>query len=157
MHPNQSLCTQHLELSMLLCVQGRDTIVLPRRPDHASQARVAKLQLLRAFQFNSQSLKSGMLVTSDDTGASRGLLFVKGAHTAIKSLLPQAALPADFDQVVPRHDDTRACIHAPAHAHRQGCGRVHVTCATQLGSPFLPFSLLIVEDDLMSNAEVAAA
>ena len=57
--------------------------------------------MLRVFEFNSQILKSGVVVSSDDSQSSTGLLFVKGAHTAIKALIPPTALPPDFDEVAP--------------------------------------------------------
>ena len=80
------------------CLQNRDTVVMPHRPDANSKATTATLRLVRAFEFNSQILKSGMLVTSDVIPAGTGLLFVKGAHTAIKRLISAAALPADYDK-----------------------------------------------------------
>lgn len=55
--------------------------------------------MLRVFEFNSQILKSGVVVSSDDTQPGTGLLFVKGAHTAIKALIAPASLPPDFDEV----------------------------------------------------------
>ena len=73
--------------------------MLPRAPDHSSNANAAKLQLLKSFEFNSQLLKSGALVTSDDASQDCGLLFVKGAHLAIKALVAPDSLPADFDKV----------------------------------------------------------
>lgn len=84
-------------------LQDRHTIVLPRKPDQKSQSQSAKLQLLKVFEFNAQSLKSGALVSSDDTASGTGLLFVKGAHTAIKSLILPALLPPDFDEVCTGH------------------------------------------------------
>ena len=42
---------------------------------------------------------SGALVTADNPSDSTGLLFVKGAHTAVKRLLPSSVLPADYDKV----------------------------------------------------------
>ena len=67
--------------------------------DQNSNAPVAKLQLLRSFEFNSQSLKSGALIISDDGPQNGGLLFVKGAHTAIKALCTPKSLPEEFDEV----------------------------------------------------------
>ena len=61
-------------------------------------SRPSKLRILKVFDFNSLTLMSGTLVASDDTAPGTGLLFVKGAHTAIKALLPPASLPADYAQ-----------------------------------------------------------
>lgn len=80
-------------------MQDRQTVVLPRQSDADSALRTATLAVLKVFEFNSQHLKSGVVVTANDTAAGTGLVFVKGAHTAIQSLVLPAALPPDFDQV----------------------------------------------------------
>lgn len=82
-------------------MQDRQTIAMPRRSDQISELRTVKLKMLKVFEFNSQTLKSGVVVLSDDTPSGTGLLFVKGAHTAIKSLVLPASLPPDFDEVSP--------------------------------------------------------
>ena len=43
-------------------------------------------------------LMSGVLVTSDDLQFNTGLLYVKGAHTAVKRLLLPASIPEEYDQ-----------------------------------------------------------
>ena len=83
-------------------MQDKQTIVLPLSTEQGSLGQTAtwpsKLRILKAFDFNSLTLMSGALVASDDTEPGTGLLFVKGAHTAIKALLQPASLPADYDQ-----------------------------------------------------------
>lgn len=64
-----------------------------------SQQQSGRLHILRVFEFNSEILMSGSLVTAGSPHATTGLLFVKGAHTAVEKLLPRSSLPADFDQV----------------------------------------------------------
>ena len=63
-----------------------------------ASSQIVKLHILKSFEFNSQILMSGALVTSSDLPATTGLLFVKGAHAAIKGLLQPASLPADYEQ-----------------------------------------------------------
>ena len=83
-------------------MQDKQTVVLPVSTEQGSLGQTAKrpskLRILKAFEFNSLTLMSGALVASDDSEPGTGLLFVKGAHTAIKALLQPASLPADYDQ-----------------------------------------------------------
>lgn len=73
--------------------------MLPQHADARSDSRSVKQKTLRVFEFNSQTLKSGVVVSSDDAASGTGLVVVKGAHTAIKGLMLPASLPPDFDQV----------------------------------------------------------
>ena len=74
-------------------------MVLPRKPSALSDVRMATLTVLHVLEFNSQTLKSGVVVTSDDAPPGGALLFVRGAPGAIKGLVRPASVPADFDQV----------------------------------------------------------
>lgn len=74
-------------------------MVLPMRGRSQGRRQSGSLHLLKVFEFNSQILMSGALVTADNPSDSTGLLFVKGAHTAVKRLLPSSVLPADYDKV----------------------------------------------------------
>ena len=88
----------------LVCLpQDRQTVVLPQAGKQGVRSRAssqtAKLTILKSFEFNSQLLMSGAVVTSTDLPATTGLLFVKGAHAAIKGLIQPALLPVDYEQV----------------------------------------------------------
>ena len=67
-------------------------------PLHGQQ-HAGTLHFMKVFEFSSQILMSGSLVTAGSPNATTGLLFVKGAHTAVKKLLPRSSLPADLDKV----------------------------------------------------------
>lgn len=89
-------------IPVVCLMQDRQTVLLPQavKQDAKSRAssQIVKLNILKSFEFNSQILMSGALVTSSDLPATTGLLFVKGAHAAIKGLLQPASLPADYEQ-----------------------------------------------------------
>ena len=90
-----------------LLLQDRKTVVLPRKPNALSDARMATVKMLHVLEFNSQTLKSGVVVLSDDAPPGGGLLFVRGAPGAIKGLVRPASVPQDFDQVAfGTHTDT---------------------------------------------------
>ena len=82
-----------------LLLQDRKTVVLPRKPNALSDARMATVKMLHVLEFNSQTLKSGVVVLSDDAPPGGALLFVRGAPGAIKGLVRPASVPQDFDQV----------------------------------------------------------
>ena len=79
-------------------------MLIPMRGKCPDQQHSGRLHSLKVFGFNSQILMSGSLVTAGSPNASTGLLFVKGAHTAVKQLVPASSLPNDFDQVRERID-----------------------------------------------------
>ena len=115
-----------------LLLQDRKTVVLPRKPNALSDARMATVKMLHVLEFNSQTLKSGVVVLTDDAPPGGALLFVRGAPGAIKGLVRPASVPKDFDQVAfgththlthaRIHTCTHACTHAPAHTqtHTKG-------------------------------------
>ena len=73
--------------------------MLPRRADAASASRLAKLSVKRVLEFSSDTLRSGVVVSSSDAPHTSALLFLKGAPAAVKSLVDASSLPSDFDQV----------------------------------------------------------
>ncbi|KAL0036849.1 hypothetical protein WJX77_002108 [Trebouxia sp. C0004] len=79
---------------------GRETVVLPRRPDACSTADKVKLCIQRQLEFSSQTLRSGVVVISTDAPKGSALLFLRGAPAVIKSLVTPTSVPPDFDQVV---------------------------------------------------------
>lgn len=65
---------------------------------------MATLKILHVLEFDSQTLKSGVVVTSNDAPPKGALLFVRGAPGAIRALVRPASVPEDFDQVAfPAH------------------------------------------------------
>ncbi len=80
-------------------MQDRDVVVLPRKPDHVSESRTAKLTITKALEFSSQTLRSGVVVMADDALPGSALLFIRGAPGIIKDLVQPSSVPADFEQV----------------------------------------------------------
>ena len=93
-------------------MQYRDTVVMPRKPDAQSDSKMAVLRILRVIEFSSQTLRSGVVVRSDDAAAGTALLFLRGAPGVIKSLVLPTSLPADFDKVrlAPKHVCTECVV-----------------------------------------------
>ena len=83
-----------------LIMQERDVIVLPRKPDHVSNSRTAKLTITKTLEFSSQTLRSGVVVMADDALPGSALLFIRGAPGIIKDLVQPSSVPADFEQVI---------------------------------------------------------
>ena len=101
--------------------QERDVVVLPRKPDHASDARRAKLTIQRTLEFSSQTLRSGVVAVSDDSPARTALLFIRGAPGLIKELVQPSSVPENFEQVQPEIHD----VHAIPRSQVQGVADVH--------------------------------
>ncbi len=75
---------------LLSCiVQDRETVVLPRRPDAQSAAHMTKLSVKKVLEFDSELLRSGMVVVSSEAPDGSGLLFLRGAPDVIPRLYPQ--------------------------------------------------------------------
>jgi len=91
---------------IIIGVQGRETVVLPRRPDARSPADKVKLSIQRQLEFSSQTLRSGVVVISTDAPRGSALLFLRGAPAVIKSLVTPTSVPPDFDQVRLTHLST---------------------------------------------------
>lgn len=87
-------------------MQGRETVVLPRRPDAWSSSEKVKLSIQRQLEFSSQTLRSGVVVVSTDAPKGSALLFLRGAPAVIKRLVTPTSVPPDFDQVRLRYDLT---------------------------------------------------
>jgi len=83
----------------LIITQDRDVVVLPRKPDHVSKSRTAKLTITKTLEFSSQTLRSGVVVMADDALPGSALLFIRGAPGIIKDLVQPSSVPADFEQV----------------------------------------------------------
>ena len=59
---------------------------------------MAKLSILKVFEFSSQTLRSGVVVGSEDAPPGSALLFLRGALAVIKAPVEPATIPYDFDQ-----------------------------------------------------------
>ena len=80
-------------------MQDREHVVLPRQPDRTSSALLAKLAITKVMEFTSQTLRSGVVVWSDDGPKGSALLFLRGAPAVIRNLVQEASVPEDFNQV----------------------------------------------------------
>jgi magnesium-transporting ATPase (P-type) len=85
--------------SVCACVQDREHVVLPRQPDHTSEALLAKLSIAKVMDFTSQTLRSGVVVWSDDGPRGSALLFLRGAPAVIRDMVQPNTVPPDFNQV----------------------------------------------------------
>ena len=91
----------HTFTPVCVCVQDRETVLLPHRPDGASASKVATLSIIKALEFSSQTLRSGAVVLSSQEPPGSALLFLRGAPAVIRTLVDAASVPEDFDQVCP--------------------------------------------------------
>ena len=82
-----------------MSVQDREHVVLPRQPDHTSEALLAKLSIAKVMDFTSQTLRSGVVVWSDDSPRGSALLFLRGAPAVIRGMVQPNTVPPDFNQV----------------------------------------------------------
>ena len=80
-------------------MQDRETVVLPRQADQISSASLAKLSILKVMEFTSKTLRSGVVVWSDDAPKGAALLFLRGAPAMIRDLVQPASVPGNFNQV----------------------------------------------------------
>ena len=80
-------------------LQDKQTVVLPRRPDSVSRSSSVKISILKTLEFSSQTLRSGVVVQSQDGPRGSALLFLRGAPAVIRGLLDPSSVPANFDQV----------------------------------------------------------
>ena len=80
-------------------IQDREHVVLPRQPDRTSSALLAKLAITKVMEFTSETLRSGVVVWSDDGPQGSALLFLRGAPAVIRNLVEETTVPEDFNQV----------------------------------------------------------
>ncbi len=73
--------------------------MLPRQPDHTSEALLAKLSTAKVMDFTSKTLRSGVVVWSDDGPRGSALLFLRGAPAVIREMVQPNTVPEDFNQV----------------------------------------------------------
>ncbi|DBA71770.1 TPA: hypothetical protein ACH3X2_011036 [Trebouxia sp. C0005] len=94
----------NMERSMFKAVEAlfldREHVVLPRQPDHTSKALLAKLSIAKVMDFTSQTLRSGVVVWSDDGPRGSALLFLRGAPAVIRDMVQPNTVPQDFNQVM---------------------------------------------------------
>ena len=80
-------------------MQDRETVVMPRRADHISSALRVRLSIVKVMEFTSQTLRSGVVVFSDDAPEGSALLFLRGAPAIIRGLVQAASVPRNFNEV----------------------------------------------------------
>ncbi len=90
-------------------MQDRDHVVLPRKPDHISDALLAKLSIAKVMEFTSDILRSGVVVWADDGPRGSALLFLGGAPAVIRDLVQSSTVPQDFSQVSESAFDNLYC------------------------------------------------
>ena len=85
-----------------VCLQDRNTIVLPSTPadHHHLQVSKTRLSILRVFSFESRTMRSGVVAQSDQGPPGTALLFLKGAPDVIRHMVQPASVPPDFQQVI---------------------------------------------------------
>ncbi len=85
-----------------VCLQDRNTTVLPSTAaeHHHLKASKTRLSLLRVFSFESRTLRSGVVVQSDQGPPGTAMLFLKGAPDVIRHMVQPASVPPDFQQVM---------------------------------------------------------
>lgn len=92
-----------MERTMFKAVEARfldrETVVLPRKPDQICRASLAKLSIMKVMEFTPQTLRSGVVVRSNDGPKGSALLFLRGAPAVIRNLVQPASVPANFNQV----------------------------------------------------------
>ncbi|KAL0027251.1 hypothetical protein WJX77_006828 [Trebouxia sp. C0004] len=95
---------EDMERRMFKAVEARfldrEHVVLPRQPDHTSDALLAKLSIAKVMDFTSQTLRSGVVVWSDDGPKDSALLFLRGAPAVIRDMVQPNTVPQDFNQVM---------------------------------------------------------
>ena len=82
-------------------LQERDVVVLPRKPDRNSDSRTARLTVVKTLEFSAQTLRSGIVVLTDDVAPRSALLFLRGAPGPIRDLVDPASVPDNFEEVSP--------------------------------------------------------
>ena len=92
----------HSKLTLFTWSQDKRHVTLPRQRDKQSRASTATLDILRVLEFDSQRLKSGVIVSSDDAPSGSALLFIKGAPGVVKDMVLASSVPSNYTQVVHR-------------------------------------------------------
>lgn len=79
-------------------MQGRNRVTLACMPNRREEASIEHLTIHQVLQFDSQTHKSGVVVTSDSAASGSAFLFIKGAPRAIRDTVDPASVPTNFDQ-----------------------------------------------------------
>ena len=110
-------------------MQDRQTLTCPRKADKTFTSNMVRLNILEVLDFSPQTLKSGVLVRSDDSPAGEALLFMRGAPLAIKRTVMgmAASVPANFDEVTRFLRLAKFAINTPvSHSQTMLVGRVRL-------------------------------
>ena len=93
-------------------LQEHNTVVLPHQASRKQDVSyLIKLQIIKRFEFTSQTMKSGAVVVPEDAPEGSALLLVKGAPSVIKHMAKPGSVPENFDRV----DIQRALLYSSAH------------------------------------------
>lgn len=84
-------------------VQGQNTVVLPNKASRKQDVSCPiKLNVIKRFEFTSQTMKSGALVVPEDAPEGTALLLVKGAPNVIRHMARAGNIPDNYDRVMTR-------------------------------------------------------
>lgn len=80
-------------------VQDRNLVSLPMKASSQKSARMTLLTVLKRFEFDPRLLRSGVLAVNSTRPGGEIMVFVKGAPSAIRHLIPTEVLPQDYQEV----------------------------------------------------------
>lgn len=81
-------------------LQDRSLVALPLKLENQKSATQTTLELLKRFEFESQLLRSAVLVADSAAPSHEATYFVRGAPAAIEQLVGSCQVPADYHQVL---------------------------------------------------------
>lgn len=102
-------------------------MALPLKLKSQQSARMTSLKVLKRFEFESQLLRSGVLVADSAGSSDEAIFFVRGAPSCIEQLLGKDQVPADYHQV--------CCSHSFAnrgHGNSRMWGFIKCYCVLQM-------------------------
>lgn len=76
-------------------------MVLPHKTSRKQDVSCPiKLNVIKRFEFTSQTMKSGAVVVPEDAPEGTALLLVKGAPNVIKHMARAGNIPDNYDKVI---------------------------------------------------------
>lgn len=113
-------------------MQGQNTVVLPHKASRKQDVSCPiKLNVIKRFEFTSQTMKSGAVVVPEDAPEGTALLLVKGAPNVIKHMARAGNIPDNYDGVIARLFLHLKMCAAPCLKCIAICAAVLCCCATQ--------------------------
>ena len=80
-------------------MQDRNLVALPSRCPGQKSAQVSTLTVLKRFEFESQLLRSGVLVVDSAAEPDEALFFVRGAPSSIEQTVGLGQVPPTYRKV----------------------------------------------------------